>query len=677
MGKSRTIRVLGWLVFVMVVALGWNGKGEVVAYSGSLMEGDYSYYINKSGYVSINGYEGNDKSVVIPEIINGIPVTEICPFTFWKNEIIEYVVIPQGVLEIGYSAFDNCRNLKQVILPDSLQFIGEGAFKFSGIESIVIPVNVEMIEDSAFSESENLKKVIFIGENVKLGYSVFENCTKLEKVTLPSKLQVISPLLFRNCYKMELVELPNSVEVIAYGAFEQCSNIKEIALPNNLKIIEEYAFSRTALSRILIPYNVNEIKMYAFDNCKLMNNIYIAQDTVLIGEYAIPKEVTIYASYGSNAMQYAERYGNSFVKYIVPKKLSFSQSKINLEINGRDSCVIKLNTQPTNASTSFVKWDTSNKKVVTVDTLGKIKAVGNGIATIIVKTTDGTNLLASCTISVTTNVSSVKLQKSKITLDLSNKKQDKLFYSYAPSNATNTKVTWTSSNKSVAIVSNNGVVTAKGVGKATIRMSIDGKTASCEVTVNPKSVVMFTSPSQRTITISLKWNKVEGISGYRLYRYDSSAKKDILIYQFASNKTTYKVTRINGTKGKRLSAGKNITYRIQTYRIVNGITYYSNKKTLSTGTKPNTPVISKLSNIKVANKRGIKVSWKKISGASAYEIYMSTNKTKNFKKMAIVNGNKYNTLNLIKGKKYYFKIRAISSNKIYSSLSKVRYLKVK
>lgn len=677
MGKSRAIRVFGWLVFVMVVALGWNGKGEVVAYSDSLMEGDYSYYINDEGNVSINRYYGIDSIIVVPNLIDGKEVTEISPLTFWKNSTIENVTVPEGIITIGFSAFESCINLKKVELPSSLKFIGNKAFSDTNIENIDIPLNVQMVENFIFKDCKNLKRVIFIGENVVLGDSVFENCINLEEVTLPSKLQTISVFLFKNCNKIERIEIPDSVYSIEYGAFEKCSSLRDVKLSNNLSIIDEYAFNRTAISQIMIPNNVDEIGMYAFDNCTSMERIFVASSITIIGKNALPKETTIFASKESSASQYAVNNGNPFVEYTVPQELSFSQGKINLAINGVYTHVLKLTTHPINASRSLIKWDSSNKKVATVDAMGKVKAVGNGVTTITVKTTDGTNLIASCSISVTTNVSSAKLKKSKITLDLSNKKQDKLMYSYAPSNATNTKVTWTSSNKSVAVVDSNGVVTAKGVGKATIRMSINGKTASCEVTVNPKSVGRFTSPTQKTKTISLKWNEVEGISGYRLYRYDSMMKKDILIYQCTSNKTTYKATRINGTKGKRLSAGKNITYRIQTYRIVNGITYYSDKKTLATGTKPNTPAISKLSKIKTSNKPGIKVSWKKSSGARLYVIYMSTSKTKNFKKIDIITGNSYKALNLKKGKTYYFKIRAISSNKIYSSISKVRYLKVK
>lgn len=675
MGKNWKVKVFGWLVFMMVAALGWCGNGKVVAYSDSFMEGDYSYYINNEGTVSINRYYGGDSIIVVPKLIAGKEVTEICPLTFWKNNIIEKVTIPEGINTIGFSAFENCVNLKKVELPDSLQFIGEKAFSDTNIESIDIPLNVQTVENFTFKDCKNLKRVTFISANAAVGESVFENCINLEEVTLPSELQTIRAFLFKDCYKIEKIVIPDDVYSIEYGAFEKCSSLRAVRLSTNLKLIAAYAFNRAAIREIMIPHNVDEIGMYAFDSCTSMERIFISNPTTIIGECAIPIETTIFANKESSSNQYAMSNGNPLVDYTVPQKLSFSEGKINLAINGVTTQVLKLTTQPTNASTSLITWDSSNKKVATVDSTGKVKAVGNGDTTITAKTTDGTNLTASCSISVTTNVSSVKLQKNKITLNLSNKKQDKLNYSYAPSNATNTKITWTSSNKSVAIVANNGVVTAKSVGNATIKVSINGKTATCEVTVNPKSVTMFNSPTQGTKAVLLKWNKVEGINGYRLFRYDSSTKKDILIYQSTSNKTTYKTTRINGAKGKRLSAGMNITYKIQTYRIVNGITYYSDKKTLATGTKPNTPAITKLSSI--SNKRGIKVSWKKVPGVSAYEIYMSTSKTKNFKKIAIVSENSYNTLNLTKGKTYYFKIRAISANKIYSATSKVRYLKVK
>lgn len=84
-------------------------------------------------------------------------------------------------------------------------------------------------------------------------------------------------------------------------------------------------------------------------------------------------------------------------------------------------------------------------------------------------------------------VSSITLNKSNATIFLnSNVKNVNLTATVNPSNATNKSVTWKSSNTSVAIV-NNGVVTAKGIGSATITATAGGKSATCKITVSNKT----------------------------------------------------------------------------------------------------------------------------------------------------------------------------------------------
>ena len=86
------------------------------------------------------------------------------------------------------------------------------------------------------------------------------------------------------------------------------------------------------------------------------------------------------------------------------------------------------------------------------------------------------------------NVKSVKLDKTTLTLKV--QQEAKLKATISPSNASNKKVSWSSSNKKVATVNGNGVVVAKGTGTATITVTTNnGKKATCKVTVQAKPAV--------------------------------------------------------------------------------------------------------------------------------------------------------------------------------------------
>ncbi len=138
---------------------------------------------------------------------------------------------------------------------------------------------------------------------------------------------------------------------------------------------------------------------------------------------------------------------------------------------------------PADTTKQTLTYISSNEAVATVSSTGMIVGVDTGIATITVKTNDGTNITKTCKVTVSNPVTGVKLSKTSATLVVG--KTLTLKAKINPSNATNKSVTYTTSDKEVAIVSSTGVVTAKGAGTVYITVTTkDGnKTARCKVTV--------------------------------------------------------------------------------------------------------------------------------------------------------------------------------------------------
>ncbi len=138
---------------------------------------------------------------------------------------------------------------------------------------------------------------------------------------------------------------------------------------------------------------------------------------------------------------------------------------------------------PTDASSQVLTFTSSNSDVAVVSATGRISAVGTGSATITVAAKDGSNIKKTCKVTVAYPVSSVSLNKTSASLQV--KKTLALKATINPAYATNTGVTWKSSNTSIATVSAAGVVTAKKAGSVSITVTTkDGKkTATCKVTV--------------------------------------------------------------------------------------------------------------------------------------------------------------------------------------------------
>ena len=163
------------------------------------------------------------------------------------------------------------------------------------------------------------------------------------------------------------------------------------------------------------------------------------------------------------------------------------------DLNVGETLQLTATITPSDATIKTVAWKSSNTGVATVDDNGLVRAVAPGSATITATTTDGTDLTASCHVTVVQRVEGITLNETSLTLTLPETAQ--LYAQITPSNATNQTLTWTSSNSAIARVDNNGLVTSVAQGTATIRATTtDGShlTASCVVTVRKQLVTSIT-----------------------------------------------------------------------------------------------------------------------------------------------------------------------------------------
>lgn len=131
-----------------------------------------------------------------------------------------------------------------------------------------------------------------------------------------------------------------------------------------------------------------------------------------------------------------------------------------------------------------VQWSSSNPNVASVSSTGLVSGKNSGTATITCRTTDGSNLSASCTVTVAQLISSISLSASHIEINTGS--SQKISVSVSPSSATNQVLKWSSSNAGIASVDGNGNVIGVSPGTATVTcITTDGskKSASCVVTV--------------------------------------------------------------------------------------------------------------------------------------------------------------------------------------------------
>lgn len=212
----------------------------------------------------------------------------------------------------------------------------------------------------------------------------------------------------------------------------------------------------------------------------------------------------------------------------------------------------------------------------------------------------------------------------------------------------------------------------KSIGKYCVTVTFKGKysgTKKLYFTIGPKATSKITA-TQSTSAITLKWNKVSGAKGYRVYKYNTKTKKYDKLKDVAG--TSLKISK--------LKAGTVYKYRVQAYAKKSGTTLWGAKSSVfTTATKPATPKITKLTS-KYSGSAYIK--WSNVSGENGYEVYYSTSKNKGYTYAGYtsannVSGTKYY---LTSRKTYYFKVRSykiVSGKYIYSAWSTPKGVKVK
>ncbi|GEM_PF-4660482 len=175
---------------------------------------------------------------------------------------------------------------------------------------------------------------------------------------------------------------------------------------------------------------------------------------------------------------------------------SVSLDKTSLELIKGESETLTATVNPSDATDKTVTWKSSNSSVASVQN-GVITANMTGQAKI---TATAGGKSATCTVSVTTPVTSITLDRSSISLE--EEQSTTLIATVSPSDADDKTVSWSSSNPDAATVNPNGKVYAVKEGQAVITATAGSLSASCSVTVS-KKIIPVTSVSLDKTTLAL------------------------------------------------------------------------------------------------------------------------------------------------------------------------------
>jgi len=163
----------------------------------------------------------------------------------FSHSSVEYVDMSKSIKLRGIldRTFEECINLKQVLLPDSVEYISAGAF-----------CKCMALSDIKFPSALN-----------RIGVEAFMECP-LTRIEFGDAVATIGRMAFAQCTEVEAVVFPDSLTRIESYAFTGCSRLSSISLPASIKKIGEHAFSHTNLKKVYFRGDWSKIEMTnAFD----------------------------------------------------------------------------------------------------------------------------------------------------------------------------------------------------------------------------------------------------------------------------------------------------------------------------------------------------------------------------------------------------------------------------
>lgn len=274
----------------------------------------YIYIEEEDGY-QVSGYTSiQDNGIVaIPNTYNGLNgekmVTSIGSYAFSGCELLNKVIISNGVISINKNAFSGCSHLTSVILPDHMDTIDEYAFSgCSSIKNISIPKGIKSIEQYTFSDCMNLCEILLPLGLVNIGDYAFQGCQALKHINLPNSLSTLGQSAFYGCVSLLNIEIPNGVKVLHYGLFEGCTTLSRVIIPNSVITIKAFAFiGCTSLNSIVLPDSLQKIEAQVFSGCSNLQFIKIGNGITRFGfENSDPTNIF----YGCDNLTDAFYYGS-------------------------------------------------------------------------------------------------------------------------------------------------------------------------------------------------------------------------------------------------------------------------------------------------------------------------------------------------------------------------------
>lgn len=331
----------------------------------------FRYRLLEDGTAEILKYTGEELYLVLPETLEGRPVTSIGEEAFYNSHFsmksftipasvthigscafsmtdLAEIEIPAGVVSMGDNPFSYCTALKTITVAEGnpVFYVQDGVLFCREDHSLVcfpnlaaepaegadetytVPAGTEIIRGDAFGGVEGLSGILLPDSLRVIGPQAFGFCWDLNSLTVPDSVTEIGDAAFDSCKYLGRVVLPAGLKKIPSMLFYQCESLYEADIPETVTEIGDAAFDFCgSLEHVRIPDGVTVIKTAVFEGCSSIKSIVIPDSVTEIGAFAfsgcssladiqIPATVT-------KIGKYAFPYCRSLKELVLPDSVQF------------------------------------------------------------------------------------------------------------------------------------------------------------------------------------------------------------------------------------------------------------------------------------------------------------------------------------------------------------------
>ena len=264
------------------------------------------------------------RRIILPESIQ-----EIGDFAFSRMEI-KQINIPKSLRKFGRSSFSNCHWLSTnpLVIPEGVTSIPPQCFiNCQCFKELVLPSTLNTIKELAFYNTR-VEKVNFPEGLEHIKTAAFYGCDLIEAI-LPGTLKELSDGTFSMCPKLKEIKIAEGITKIPFDFVSYCQSLEKVNIPKSVTVIEDDAFSFCSLDSIVFPATIEYIGKGAFKDLKKLKKIYSMSPMPPVCYYntmvnfgdgpfdgTTPSDIPVYVPIGSGE-KYREAFGWNYFTNII------------------------------------------------------------------------------------------------------------------------------------------------------------------------------------------------------------------------------------------------------------------------------------------------------------------------------------------------------------------------